>query len=147
MSLLLQLQGGCPQTYLDLYQPLLVPQLWECGGNVQPLVRLLSSIIEKNPSKPAEKLEPLLGVFQKLLASRTNDVHGFTLLKAVTCYIPDNAMQDYWKSVFLGANIFQKSQDYRSNNMLSFKIIQILKGFLKNSFSRDFKPPIILDFY
>lgn len=101
MSLLLQMQGGCPATYLDLYQPLLVPQLWEAGGNVQPLVRLLSTIIEKNPTKPAEKLEPLLGVFQKLIASRSNDVHGFTLLKAITCFVPFSVMADYWKSVFL----------------------------------------------
>ena len=57
MALLLQQQAGCPNTYLDLYQPLLVPQLWEAGGNVQPLVRLLSTIIEKNPAKPAEKVK------------------------------------------------------------------------------------------
>lgn len=56
MALLLQMQGGCPDTYLELYQPLLVPQLWEAGGNVQPLVRLLSTIIEKNPTKPSEKV-------------------------------------------------------------------------------------------
>ena len=60
MALLLQMQGGCPSTYLDLYQPLLVPQLWEAGGNVQPLVRLLCTIIEKNPTKPAERVNSLL---------------------------------------------------------------------------------------
>lgn len=101
MALLLQMQGGCPDTYLELYQPLLVPQLWEAGGNVQPLVRLLSTIIEKNPAKPAEKMHPLLGVFQKLIASRTNDVHGFTLLKAITCFIPANVTSEYWRSIFL----------------------------------------------
>ncbi len=56
MSLLLQQQGGCPDTYLELYKPLLSPQLWEASGNVQPLVTLLCVIIERCPSKPSEKV-------------------------------------------------------------------------------------------
>ena len=47
------------------------------------------------------KTEPLLGVFQKLIASRSNDVHGFALLKAMTCFISPKEMAQYWQSVFL----------------------------------------------
>jgi len=75
--------------------------LWEASGNVQPLVLLLSTFIEKNPQESAKKTEPLLGVFQKLIASRSNDVHGFALLKAMTCFISPKEMAQYWQSVFL----------------------------------------------
>jgi len=101
MALLLQVQNGCPATYVNMYPQLLLPVLWEASGNVQPLVLLLSTFIEKNPQESAKKTEPLLGVFQKLIASRSNDVHGFALLKAMTCFISPKEMAQYWQSVFL----------------------------------------------
>ena len=69
---------------------------------VQPLVLLLSTFIEKNPQEAQKKIEPLLGVFQKLIASRSNDTHGFSLLKAMICYLSPKELEKYWQSIFLG---------------------------------------------
>ena len=55
MALLLQVQNGCPATYVNMYPQLLLPVLWEASGNVQPLVLLLSTFIEKNPQESAKK--------------------------------------------------------------------------------------------
>lgn len=34
------------------------------------------------------QLEPMLGVFQKLVSSKLNDHHAFDLLQAIITYIP-----------------------------------------------------------
>ena len=106
----IDLYGHVPPTIVTC----IVGGFRQCPGNnrvlivfcsnsfVKPLVLLLSTFIEKNPQEAQKKIEPLLGVFQKLIASRSNDTHGFSLLKAMTCYLSPKELEKYWQSIFLG---------------------------------------------
>jgi exportin-2 (importin alpha re-exporter) len=51
---------------------------------------LIESYLSKGAKEIAEggQLPPILGVFQKLIASRMNDIHGFDLISAVFEYTP-----------------------------------------------------------
>jgi len=106
---------------------MLTPALWEAAGNVQPLVLLLSTFIEKNPKEANTKMEALLGVFQKLIASRSNDTHGFALLKAITCFIPRKEMDKYWQSIFLSKSSIMLFAIYMYKTLVLFKRLQVAK--------------------
>jgi CAS/CSE protein involved in chromosome segregation len=79
LSLLLEFRprGSISAPYLELYPFLLSPVLWSRPGNIHPLVRLLRAFITK--SEPSQfsatlKLNNVLGVFQKLIASKVRTV-------------------------------------------------------------------------
>jgi exportin-2 (importin alpha re-exporter) len=69
--------------------PLLAPVLWERTANIPALVRLLQAFLQKGGKQivAAKQLEPILGVFQKLVASKINDHEGFYLLEAIVQFL------------------------------------------------------------
>lgn len=83
------LESSPPETlsenYKSLLGPLLNPALWETRGNVPACTRLLSSLIPKiSKDIVAEnQLEPILGIFQKLLAGKKSEMHAFDLLDSI----------------------------------------------------------------
>lgn len=89
MAFLLELhKDGASAPYMAIFPHLLNPLLWSRTGNVPALVRLLQAYL-KQASKQiveAKQLEPMLGVFQKLIASTVTDHEGFFLLEAVITY-------------------------------------------------------------
>ena len=92
---------GLPEAYISLLGPLLNPTLWESPGNRPALVRLLQSYLQIGAAQLAEngQLSPILGIFQKLVASRANDHHAFNLLLAITIYTPLPTLKPYLKTV------------------------------------------------
>jgi exportin-2 (importin alpha re-exporter) len=82
--------GTLPTYYQGLIAPILAPQVWESKGNIPALVRLLSSIIARGSQHILEnnQLINTLGIFQKLLSSKTNEGYGFDLLEAVIEHFP-----------------------------------------------------------
>ncbi|KAJ2785075.1 importin-alpha export receptor [Coemansia interrupta] len=93
--------GGLPDAYASLLAPLLQPSLWVSQGNIPALVRLLQSYLQIGGAQLAAggQLQPILGVFQRLIASRTNDQHGFALLLAITQFVPVDTLKQYMKPV------------------------------------------------
>ncbi|XP_074596688.1 chromosome segregation 1 [Brevipalpus obovatus] len=91
-----------PNSYMELFPCLLAPQLWDRPGNVHPLVRLLRDFVERgiNQIIASGKLEPLLGVFQKLIASKSNDHEGFYLLQTLIEYLPQDKVDQYIEQIF-----------------------------------------------
>lgn len=90
-----------PLQYSSLVKPLMSPAVWEYRGNVPGITRLLIAIMEHDPApfaNPSE-LTPLLGVFQKLIASRANDTYGFDLLEAILLNIPLNLLSNYLNQI------------------------------------------------
>jgi exportin-2 (importin alpha re-exporter) len=79
-----------PNYYESLIAPIIVPVMWESKGNVPALVRLLSSIIPRGVESITRnnQIEPILGVFQKLISSKTNESYGFDLLETVISNFP-----------------------------------------------------------
>lgn len=92
LSLLLESnpKAPLPQRYKDLVGPLLTPTLWESRGNVPALVRLLQAIMARGASifTTDNQLTPVLGIFQKLVSSKVNEVHAFDLLESCFTYFP-----------------------------------------------------------
>ncbi|KAI1289580.1 Exportin-2 [Halotydeus destructor] len=105
MSLLLELHGqhNVPEIYMQMFPFLLAPILWDRPANIQPLVRLLQAFIHKAGNQIASmaKLEPLLGVWQKLIASKSNDHNGFYLLQSILLHVDKSDLAQYIKQVFV----------------------------------------------
>ena len=90
-----------PETYAALLPPLLTPALWEQKGNVPALVRLLTAYLRLAPARIVEgnHVEAFLGIYQKLISSRVNDVYGFALLQALLRHLPASVMAPYFQPI------------------------------------------------
>lgn len=64
---------------------MLDPAPWASKGNVPALVRFLSAAVPRGVDGIVEnkQLETLLGVFQQLVATKTNEIYGFELLECI----------------------------------------------------------------
>ncbi|GAM39819.1 Cse1 homolog [Talaromyces pinophilus] len=87
--------------YQNLIAPILMPVMWESKGNIPALVRLLSAIIPRGAQFISQnnQVEPILGLFQKLLSTKANESHGFDLLESVIGNFPANALEQYFVSI------------------------------------------------
>nr|CAD7443929.1 unnamed protein product [Timema bartmani] len=105
LSLLLEqhTSGDAPEPYMVLFPCLLSPVLWERPGNIHPLVRLLQAFIRTAAQQISDthKVSGLLGVFQKLIASKLNDHEGFYLLQSIIEHFPKDALSPYMKQIFV----------------------------------------------
>lgn len=94
--------GSLSEYYKNLIQPVLMPTLWDSRGNTPAMVRLLSSLINRGAvdMASANQLEPVLGIFQKLISQKWSEVYGFDLLESVISSFPLAALQPYLPTVF-----------------------------------------------
>lgn len=83
LALLLHYHQEIPESFMELFPFLLVPALWERNGNVPGLVQLLKTYVKMDHQKIVSSLNPMLGIFQKLIASKANDGYGFDLLNSM----------------------------------------------------------------
>lgn len=90
-----------PTAYANLLPPLLMPALWEQKGNVPALVRLLKAYLIQAPEYIVENghVQALLGVYQKLISSRLNDVYGFELLICMLRSLPLSSLAPYMQPI------------------------------------------------
>lgn len=123
LSMLLeQHSGSVPETYMTMFPFLLTPLLWERPGNIPPLVRLLQSIIQKGANQIEEsKLSGLLGVFQKLIASKTHDHEGFYLLNYIIEFMPRPVVATYLKQIFM--LLFQRLSNSKTTKYIKSLIV------------------------
>lgn len=91
-----------PAVYLQIFPGLLSPMFWERSGNVPGLVRLLQAYLSKAPSEiiAGNHLTGVLGVFQKLVASKAHDHEGFYILNAIVESLPLDSYQQYLPTVW-----------------------------------------------
>ncbi|CAE7853144.1 Cse1, partial [Symbiodinium microadriaticum] len=89
--------GGLSTAYSDLFPPLLSPVLWLRRGNVPALTDLVLAYIYQGMGEIVENglLEGVLGVFQKLLASKATEVYAFKLINAIVRKCPADVMDGY----------------------------------------------------
>ena len=92
LALLLELQTApdVPESYMALFPCLLAPVLFERQANIHPLNRLLQAFVSHGSHQiiAQDKVSGLLGVFQKLIASKANDHEGFLLIQSITEFFP-----------------------------------------------------------
>ncbi|PHH89256.1 hypothetical protein CDD83_6391 [Cordyceps sp. RAO-2017] len=84
-----------------LLEPLLAAPLWETRGNVPACTRLLSAVIPK-ASKilvAENQLEPVLGIFQKLLSGKKSELHAFDILDAIVYSFEPTTMDKYFGTI------------------------------------------------
>lgn len=77
--------GALPTHFQALIPPLLQPALWETRGNVPAMTRLLAAIIPRSAESivAQNQLEPILGIFQRLLAGKKTENSAFDLLETI----------------------------------------------------------------
>ncbi|CAG8634271.1 1770_t:CDS:10 [Funneliformis caledonium] len=90
-----------PETYRSMLPALLTPAIWENAGNIPALIRLLHAYIYRDSSSIVanNQLEPILGIFQKLIASKANDKYGIDLLCSIVQYIPTETLNKYLTAI------------------------------------------------
>lgn len=73
--------GALPPSYSQIIPPLLEPSMWERRGYIRGMVQYLETYIVKNSDAVVqnEQLRPILGVFNKLVASKATDHLGIQL--------------------------------------------------------------------
>ncbi|KAM9372228.1 exportin-2 isoform 1-T1 [Phaethornis superciliosus] len=128
MSLLLEMhKNEIPSSYMALFPHLLQPVLWERTGNIPPLVRLLQAYLERGAntiaSAAADKIPGLLGVFQKLIASKANDHQGFYLLNSIIEQMPLESVDQYRKQIFI--LLFQRLQNSKTTKFIKSFLVFI----------------------
>lgn len=66
---------------------ILQPTVWETRGNVPGCARFLSAMVPKAKQAIVDhkQLEQILGVFQRLLASKKTEQNAFDILESVVC--------------------------------------------------------------
>ncbi|KAK9371349.1 Cse1-domain-containing protein [Lipomyces kononenkoae] len=118
-------QPTLPEAYTALIQPILSVSLWDAKGNVPALTRLLQSILAKSPTifGAMNLLEALLGVFQKLLSSRSNDHLGLDLLESILYYIPKAQISQYASPI---ANIILVRLEKSRTEKLVFRVTHLI---------------------
>ena len=96
------LSAPLSENFVKLIQPILSAQLWETRGNTPALARLLVALISRGTNNILQnnQLEPILGLFQRLISSKAYETHGFDVLEALVLHVPHQNMQAYWQNIF-----------------------------------------------
>lgn len=91
--------SGVSQAYMSMFPVLLSPTLWERVSNAPAIVKLLEAYMRKAPVEVGQSATGILGVFQKLIASRTTEAFAFSLLRAFMIYIPVEIYQNFLNEI------------------------------------------------
>ena len=116
-------KGNAPEFYMSLFPFLLNAQLWERQGNVPAVVGLLRAYL-RNCSQSvatAENVKSFLGIFQKLINSKTNDQHGFRLLNAMFELLPFVLLEAYVTNVL--QMIFQRLSRAKTTKFVKCSLV------------------------
>ncbi|EDO15383.1 hypothetical protein Kpol_460p18 [Vanderwaltozyma polyspora DSM 70294] len=125
--------GTISDSIKQLAQPILSPTVWELKGNIPAVTRLLKAFIKTDPSIFPD-LVPVLGVFQRLIASKIHDLQGFELLECIMLTIDVNILQPYIKQI--AVLILQRLQNSRTDKFV--KKLIVLFGLLAFKYESDF---------
>ncbi|KAL1974216.1 hypothetical protein VTN31DRAFT_5776 [Thermomyces dupontii] len=129
-----------PEYYQSLIAPILMPVMWESRGNIPALVRLLSSIIPRGAQVILQngQVEPILGIFQKLLSTKANESHGFDLLESVVANFPPTVLEQYFVQIM--QIILTRLQNSKTENLqLRFvRFYHFISAHDEKGYSADF---------
>lgn len=93
--------NALPDGYMNILNGILLPDLWQSKGNVPALVRLLSSFLRRDAQNIAanNQIEPILGIFQKLISSKATEAHAFDLVEVVIASFPQSSLSQYFQAI------------------------------------------------
>lgn len=102
MAQLMSLHNGpLPETYAGLMAPMLTPTMWDRRGYIPGMVQYIDVFIRKNANAviAANQIQPILGVFQKLLASKATDHLGLQILDSIFMTFDAKVVGSYWTTI------------------------------------------------
>ena len=102
-----------PDGYTQILQPSLQHEFWERPGNVPALGRLLRAFMLAAPKQTEPFIQGILGVFQKLVASKSQDHEGMMILDYVLACMDAQTMTPYLGSIW--AILYQRLQSARTS--------------------------------
>eukprot|EP00468_Gymnochlora_sp_CCMP2014_P003932 CAMPEP_0167761540 /NCGR_PEP_ID=MMETSP0110_2-20121227/12233_1 /TAXON_ID=629695 /ORGANISM="Gymnochlora sp., Strain CCMP2014" /LENGTH=912 /DNA_ID=CAMNT_0007648243 /DNA_START=155 /DNA_END=2893 /DNA_ORIENTATION=- len=118
LSQLLELRTKMTGPYEKIFGALLHPAMWDNKGNIPALIRLLVAYLRVDASVVGNKLEGLLGIFQKLVGNKREDHHGMALISAIIEALPVKSWGKYGgtalKMMFMRLNK-SKTQKFTCN--------------------------------
>ena len=76
------------------------PRRWLISGNIPALVRLLQAYIRKGGAAMEPHVQPILGIWQLLNASKAHDHEGFYLLEALVQHVPMDKLGAMLPTIF-----------------------------------------------
>ncbi|KAH6655266.1 chromosome segregation protein [Truncatella angustata] len=93
--------GALPAHYKALIVPLVLPTIWETRGNVPGAARLLAAIVPRTADSivAENQLEPILGIFQKLLSGKKTEQSAFDILDAIVVAFPKAIIEKYFVTI------------------------------------------------
>ena len=125
--------GMVPETVRPLAQPLLVPSVWDLKGNVPAVTRMLKDLIRYDTTLFPD-LIPVLGVFQRLIASKAYEVHGFELLESIMLYVSLDGLKPYLKQI--AVLLLQRLQNSKTERYV--KKLVVFLGLISWRLNGDF---------
>ncbi|KAJ5901213.1 hypothetical protein N7504_007206 [Penicillium tannophilum] len=134
--------ANLPTYYQELIAPILMPVMWDSRGNIPALARLLSSIIPRGAQYIAEhnQIEPILGIFQKLVSTKANEGYAFDLLETVVAAFPPAALEQYF--IMIMQIILQRLQNSKTEN-LSIRFVRFFH-FITAHDDKGYNPDFIM---
>lgn len=101
-QLMLAHDVNLPDTYDSLLGPLLTPPMWERRPYIPGMTQFIDSYIRraKDRLKNARQLEQVLGIVQKLLATKATDHHAMHLLTTLFEIYDISVLSNYIETIF-----------------------------------------------
>ena len=123
---------GLSDYYKSIIPPILMAPLWESKGNVPALVRLLSAMMPRGAESMVHdgQVEPILGLFRKLISTKTNETMGFDLVESVISSFPQPVLEDYYERIF--RDMFTRLSSSRTENF-SLRFIRFYHFFVTHN--------------
>ncbi|KAE8910914.1 Exportin-2 [Phytophthora fragariae] len=87
--------SGVSDAYKSMFPVLLNPTLWERVSNVPAIVKLIEAYMRKAPNDVAQSVGGILGVFQKLISSRSTEANAFSLLRGLFAFMARDAYANF----------------------------------------------------
>lgn len=91
--------SGVSPAYMSMFPVLLAPALWDRVSNVPAIVKLIEAYMRKAPGDVAQSVPGILGVFQKLISSRTTESFGFSLLRGLFANMPFTSYANFLNEI------------------------------------------------
>lgn len=87
--------------YRSLFTIILQGSIWEQRGNVPALARLLTAMVSRDAQHIVSdnQVEPILGIFQKLVSTKAHESYAFELIESVISSLPPQALEPYFVTI------------------------------------------------
>ncbi|CDO91705.1 unnamed protein product [Kluyveromyces dobzhanskii CBS 2104] len=130
---LLPTGSAIPPSIKQINEALLAPSVWELGGIIPAATRLLKDFIKLDHSVYPD-LVPVLGVFQRLISSKSYDVYGFEILECIFTSMPAERLQPFLRQI--AVLLLQRLQNSRTEKYL--KKFVVFLGVVSFKLGSDF---------